>query len=100
MVAKVGTKEEVRFKQMYQGSMCDISRRRIFQAKGTSSVDQDIHFPLCLMNIKEVIVAGKENELRSERFESQVTWGLVGHYTLNDMKTQLLEGFERRGDII
>lgn len=45
-------------------------------------------------------MAGKENELRSERFESQVTWDLVGHCTLNDMKTQLLEGFEQRGDII
>lgn len=40
-------------------------------------------------------MTGEENELRSERFESQVTWHLVDHCILSGRKTQLLEGFEQ-----
>lgn len=52
------------------------------------------------MNIKEAIVAGEENELRSERFKSQATWTLIGHCILSDTGTQLLEGFEQRSNIV
>lgn len=40
-------------------------------------------------------MTGEENELRSERSESQVTWHLVDHCILSGTKTQLLEGFEQ-----
>ena len=63
-------------------------------------MDQDMHVPQCSMNIKGIIVGGEEKELRLEQFEPQVTWGLVGHYTLGDRKMVLLEGFQQRSDII
>lgn len=53
-----------------------------------------------LMNIKEAIVAGEENDLISERFKSQATWTLIGYCILSDMGTQLLEGFEQRSNIV
>ena len=40
-------------------------------------------------------MTGEANELRSERSESQITWGLVDHCILSGRKTQLLEGFEQ-----
>ena len=45
-------------------------------------------------------MAGEENELRSERFKSQVTWVLTDHCSLNGMEIQLLKGFEQRSNII
>lgn len=45
-------------------------------------------------------MAGEGKELRSHRFDFQVTWGLVGHCTLSDLRTQLLEGFDQSSDII
>lgn len=55
--------------------------------------------PACLMNIKEANVAAEENKLRSENFEFQITWALIGHCALSDMGTHLLEGFKQRSDI-
>lgn len=71
MVAKEGTKEKARFKQIYEGSICGISRESVFQAKGTGSKDQDTLVPGCLMNIKMATVVCEESELESERFESE-----------------------------
>lgn len=45
-------------------------------------------------------MAGGGKELRSQRFNSNVTWGLVGHCTLGDLRTPLLEGFDQSSDII
>lgn len=45
-------------------------------------------------------MAGEENELRLERFKSQVTWVLRDHCSLSDMEIQLLEGFEQMTHII
>lgn len=60
----LGTEKKARFKQTQQGSKCDMSRRRVFQAKGTSSKGQDTYVPECVMNIKETIAAAEEHDLR------------------------------------
>ena len=45
-------------------------------------------------------MAGEGNKLRSQRFDSQVTQGLIGHCILGGMTTQLLEGFCQSSDIM
>ena len=45
-------------------------------------------------------MAGEENEMRSERFKSQVPWVLTDPWHGNGMEIQLLKGFEQRSNII
>lgn len=79
---------------------CDTSRGRVGQSKETISKDWLIYMPGYLLHIKRPIVARGGNVLRSQRFDSQVTWGLVGHCILGNKRTQLLEAFDQSSDII